>query len=223
MAKLSKISSLPRLVRDELNRRMDDGQRGPELLSWINGLAEVREILAKQYRGIEISDQNLSVWRETGFCEWQKGQEHHERLQGLCDMSRKLGGKSGGILGGSSAIASGHILELLEDLDIDAQREMLAEKPETFLEFVSALTKLRQAEAQAGRLALAKEKSQRDDQRLKLDREKFEIMAAQALLKHARSPEVQAILKGNGSNEAKIKALRAAIFPQRPHQPELPQ
>ena len=33
-----KIARLPRAIRDELNRRMDDGQTGKELLPWLNGL-----------------------------------------------------------------------------------------------------------------------------------------------------------------------------------------
>ncbi len=36
------IARLPRAIRDELNRRVDDGQTGKEILPWLNGLPEVK-------------------------------------------------------------------------------------------------------------------------------------------------------------------------------------
>ncbi len=37
-----KIARLPRALRDELNRRMGDGQTGQELLLWLNRLPKVK-------------------------------------------------------------------------------------------------------------------------------------------------------------------------------------
>lgn len=220
MAKLSKISSLSRHVREELNTRLDNGQRGPEILSWLNSLPEVLEVLRRHYDGIAISDQNLSAWRETGFCEWQDGMERLQRLQRLCEISKRLGGTAGGLLGGTAAIAAGHVQELLESLDIDHQKELLQESPASFIELIDKLSRLQKSQAEAertqdakARTRLAQEKGERDNVRLALDREKFEVATAQAILKAAKSPEVQQILKGGGSNAEKIKALRAAMFP----------
>lgn len=49
-------------------------------------------------------------------------------------------------------------------------------------------------------------------ERLELEIEKFQIMAAQALLDKALSPEVQAIIGGSGSYEEKLSALRFQLF-----------
>ncbi len=42
MKRNGKIARLPRAIRDELNRRMDDGQTGQELLPWLNGLPQAK-------------------------------------------------------------------------------------------------------------------------------------------------------------------------------------
>ncbi|HVY70612.1 MAG TPA: hypothetical protein VHH73_11835 [Verrucomicrobiae bacterium] len=68
--RIGKIARLPRAIRDQLNQRLDDGEQGPELLSWLNGLPEVREILARDFEGKEINAQNLSSWRQGGFQDW---------------------------------------------------------------------------------------------------------------------------------------------------------
>ncbi|HVY69572.1 MAG TPA: hypothetical protein VHH73_06560 [Verrucomicrobiae bacterium] len=70
ISRTGKIARLPRAVRDQLNQRLDDGEQGPELLAWLNGLPEVREILARDFEGKEINAQNLSSWRQGGFQDW---------------------------------------------------------------------------------------------------------------------------------------------------------
>jgi hypothetical protein len=65
-----KIARLPGNIREELNIRLDDGQEADEILTWLNALPEVREVLATQFEGSSISPQNLSAWRHGGFQEW---------------------------------------------------------------------------------------------------------------------------------------------------------
>lgn len=50
--------------------------------------------------------------------------------------------------------------------------------------------------------------------RLQLDIDKWQTMAAQAVLDKALSPEVQAIVGGDASDEDKIKAMRQCLFGQ---------
>ncbi len=70
-----KIARLPREIRDELNRRLQDAEPGDTLLPWLNALPEVQTVLARQFGGVAISKQNLSEWRGGGFVEWQARQE----------------------------------------------------------------------------------------------------------------------------------------------------
>ncbi len=70
-----KIARLPRAVRDELNRRLDDGEKGDELLSWLNRQPATREAVKSQFGGHPITKQNLSQWRQGGFLDWQRQQD----------------------------------------------------------------------------------------------------------------------------------------------------
>jgi hypothetical protein len=64
-----KIARLPRPLREELNRRLDQAAQSPELLDWLNNLPEVKSILARYFGGSPITKQNLSRWRRGGFQE----------------------------------------------------------------------------------------------------------------------------------------------------------
>ena len=55
----SKIAQFPRHIRDELNRRLDNGQNGKPLLDWLNSLPEVQEILRKDFEGQPVNTPNL--------------------------------------------------------------------------------------------------------------------------------------------------------------------
>lgn len=64
-------------------------------------------------------------------------------------------------------------------------------------------------------MVLAGQKAQMEAQRLKLDIDKWQMLAAQALLDKATSPEVQAIVGSHETNESKLARLRALLFGQR--------
>src|SRR5690349_7441255 len=75
MSRIGKIARLPKAVREELNRRLEDGEEGKSLVAWLNGYAEVRAVLKAQYDGREINEPNLTAWRQGGFLDWQRQQE----------------------------------------------------------------------------------------------------------------------------------------------------
>ena len=71
MKDCSKIASLPRAIRDELNHRLDNGQRGKTILDWVNALPDVQAILKEQFNAEPVNKQNLSNWKKSGFRHWQ--------------------------------------------------------------------------------------------------------------------------------------------------------
>jgi hypothetical protein len=70
MTRRGKIARLPHELRGELNRRLDDGERGKPLVTWLNGLPAVRIILEREFDGKPIREQNLSDWRKGGYRDW---------------------------------------------------------------------------------------------------------------------------------------------------------
>ncbi len=44
-----KIARLPREIRDQLNQRLLDGQPGRRLVTWLNSLPEVKQVLATDF------------------------------------------------------------------------------------------------------------------------------------------------------------------------------
>jgi hypothetical protein len=90
MTRNGKIARLPKVVREALNRRMENNEQGKPLLEWLNGLPEVREILMSQFGGMSISKQNFSEWRQGGHHEWLVQQEALKMVGGMAADADEL-------------------------------------------------------------------------------------------------------------------------------------
>ena len=75
MTRTGKIARLPRHIRDELNRRLDDGEKGVRLIEWLNELPEVKQVLARDFEGRPIAKCNLTEWKNGGYLDWQSRNE----------------------------------------------------------------------------------------------------------------------------------------------------
>jgi hypothetical protein len=94
MARNGKIARLPRSIRDELNRRLDDGEPGAPILEWLNSHAEVRPVLEECFDGRPINEPNLTHWRQGGFREWKHARESCEWAHTLSDDEGQPGDES---------------------------------------------------------------------------------------------------------------------------------
>ncbi len=90
MTRNGKIARLPRYLRKQLNRRLDDGEPGPQVLAWLNGRPDVQEVLELDFGGRPINEQNLSEWRQGGFRDWQRQQEACDHVRRLTDQAEAL-------------------------------------------------------------------------------------------------------------------------------------
>lgn len=75
MTRNGKIARLPRDIRNQLNRRLQDGEPGNRLVGWLNSLPETKKVLATEFRGCDINEQNLSEWKQGGYQDWLTRQE----------------------------------------------------------------------------------------------------------------------------------------------------
>ena len=97
MGRYGKIANLPRELRDQLNRRLDDGEPGVRLVEWLNQLPEVQAILARNFEGRKINEQNLTEWKAGGYRDWQARQEMlaqaSEMAADAAELTRAANGK----------------------------------------------------------------------------------------------------------------------------------
>src|ERR1700704_1614598 len=87
-----KIARLPLAVRQELNRRLDEGEQGKKLVVWLNGLPEVQAIVAAEFGGKPIREQNLSEWKQGGYRDWVAQQEAMEVADRLWEGAKEWHG-----------------------------------------------------------------------------------------------------------------------------------
>lgn len=207
-----KIDTLPAAIRDALNQRLEDGQTGSVILPWINGLAEVKAHLKANFAGAEITDQNLSNWRNGGFKKWQQRREQTQRSKELVEYARGLGEDSAAVFSGGAAIAGGILLETLEQLDARSQIELLAEKPQNLPKLLNALARLQQVGGQKEEREMKSKRLEMDRAALDLAIEKHQLATAEKLLQKATSQEVQAIINSSSPKRVKMDQLRLALY-----------
>ena len=74
MTRNGKIARLPRPLREALNRQLEEGTQGKQLVAWLNAQPEARAVLAAEFGGRPINEQNLTEWKQGGFRDWQQQQ-----------------------------------------------------------------------------------------------------------------------------------------------------
>jgi hypothetical protein len=75
MTRTGKIARLPCEVREQLNRQLQNGEQGRRLVEWLNALPEVQAVVAVEFAGRAIREQNISEWRKGGYQDWLFQQE----------------------------------------------------------------------------------------------------------------------------------------------------
>jgi hypothetical protein len=106
MTRTGKIARLPRDLRNQLNRRIADGESGIHLVEWLNGVEQVRHVLAQDFGGREISEQNLSEWKAGGHQDWLARQE-------TLACARELAGEAGELSEAAEGSLADHLAVVL--------------------------------------------------------------------------------------------------------------
>jgi len=105
MTRTGKIARLPRDLRHQLNRRMADGEPGIRLVEWLNALEQVRQVLAQDFGGREINEQNLTEWKQGGYVDWLARQETLACARELAADAGELAEAADGSLADHLAVA----------------------------------------------------------------------------------------------------------------------
>jgi hypothetical protein len=81
---------MPAWLRHQLNEKIRNGVPGKELVGWLNEMPEVQAVLRRQFDGKEITEQNLSAWRQGGYADWLANYERRLWLEQLQEESEDL-------------------------------------------------------------------------------------------------------------------------------------
>jgi len=185
MQRKDKIARLPLPLRTQINLRLAAQQDGTELLAWLNAIPGLPDLLAAEFAGEPVSQQNLDEWRQGGFREWYAQRE-------MFDEARELAADAGPVAGNPSHELTEHLAAALaakfagllagwdgtEDEAFDAKLRVLTK-------FNQNLTLLRRMNHNATRLRMEQAPFEREEQRL----------AAAAAYEAERSKERQQVFE----------------------------
>ena len=70
-------------------------EQSARLAIWLNSLEEVKAVLALDFNGRPITEQNVSDWKLGGFVDWQQLQESREWVRIVTDEADQVAEESG--------------------------------------------------------------------------------------------------------------------------------
>jgi hypothetical protein len=165
MARNGKIAHLPRPIRNELNSRLDNGEPGPQILEWLNGLDEVFTILDDFFDGKPINENNLSAWRQGGFLDWKRHQQPCDWVRTVSERADQVSEEAGlmPLSDRVSSLASLALGKLLQGFDVDTLPKD-ADRRE-FHALMKDLVLLRREDREAARLRIELERHIKNEER----------------------------------------------------------
>ncbi len=191
MTRTGKIARLPHAVREELNRRLRDGEPGGPLLEWLNAHEEVGEVLQNHFDGQPINKQNLSDWRLGGHRDWLRHQETRDLMRHLSEQGDELLEETRG-----EAVSDRLAAVLATEVVRTAQTVLdeVTDPPERWRrirELLRELAELRKDDHRAARLRLARDEAIREEE----EREQQAHDAEIKRLKHQATAPLWAALR----------------------------
>lgn len=205
MARNGKIARLPREIRAELNRRLQDGEPGGPLLAWLNGLPAVTQVLARDFAGCVISKQNLCEWRTGGFAEWQARQEALGQARELAADATELAAATDGRLTDhlATVLAARYAAALVGwngEVSEDLRRRL-----RTLRGLCQDIVELRRGDHSGARLSIERE-------RLEREREKTEAEVVAQFERWAKNAAVRDWILGDWVNPEERRRRLREVF-----------
>jgi hypothetical protein len=213
MARNGKIARLPREIREELNRRLQDGEPGGPLLAWLSALPAVSAVLARDFGGGVISKQNLSEWRAGGFTEWQARQE-------TLTQARELAVDATELVAATEGRLTDHLATVLAARYASALAGWNGEVTDEFRRKLRALRGLCQDIVELRRGDHSGARLQMERERLEREREKTEAEVVAQFERWAKNPAVREWIQRDWiSPEERARRIRE-IYGLPPELPE---
>ena len=182
---LGKVARLPFEIREELCRRMRDGEAGPAIIAWLESAVPA----------VKISPQNLSNWRLGGYKDWLSKQERCDQIRDRAEDTRR------NLEAGGFSVLDQQIYELAGAMtDVEP------------LKAAAAIAALKNAVTAADRAKVDAQRAKIAADQAGLSREKFQRDTCELFLRWFKDERARQIASSNATNAEKIEALRAAYF-----------
>ncbi|MGA2242878.1 MAG: hypothetical protein ABSH11_12705 [Verrucomicrobiota bacterium] len=213
MTRNGKIARLAHEIRSELNRRLQNGEPGVRLVAWLNDLPDTQRVLATEFGGRNISEQNLSEWKAGGYRDWLARQETLSQARELVADAKELTEATDGRL-------TDHLATVLAARYAAALAGWNGEITEEFRRKLRVLrglcqdiVELRRGDHSGARLNMERE-------RLEREREKTEEEVVEHFKRWVKNPEVRDwICQDWLSPEERERRIRE-IFGREPKAPD---
>src|SRR5579871_5420064 len=186
MTRNGKIARLPVAIREELNRRIENGEQGVRLVEWLNTLPEVKAVVQTDFEGVAITEMNLSYWKNGGFLDWQAQQRAEAVIERWVEspMSNAQSPKSEkttAMVGALTNALMAHYAAALEDSNAMPEEDPKA-RVERLGRSLKDMSRLRRDELAGERLRehvrIEEEWVAIERQRAELERERLELQRA---------------------------------------------
>ena len=199
MSRIGKIARLPHRVREELNRRLREGEKARVLVDWLNGLPVVRAIVKAEFEGRDIREQNVSEWRKGGYRDWlaqrvalEEGSELSEQVaEMVCKSKAPVTDQLAAYLSAHYAVALKRAVRQGAGGSVDLK---------TLQALCADVVALRRADQNA--------------QRLTLERKRFKLEAQHSLVRWKKKMrfELDELLSYLDHSDPRMKAAFAGFF-----------
>jgi hypothetical protein len=217
MARTGKIARLPQEIRRQLNRRLDDGESGKGLVEWLNSRPELQAVMAAEFEGRPITEQNLSEWKQRGYREWVVQQETLEQVKRMASDADELSQATGERLTDKLAVClAGRYAMAVAEWDGNPESG-IGRKLRVLRALALDVVELRRGDHSAARLKI--EQTRLEDERSEANRVLEELF-----WEWARQPENRdKICKGYKyvSKDEKMHQIRTILFGCAPDSPPI--
>jgi len=187
----SKVARLPLATREKINTMLDDGAAADDIIKSLN-------LARHDDTSKNITPQNISGWRLTGYLDDQRRRERVEATRSLEKYALDLAKAGGNLTEGAAAIAGGKILALLETASDDDVGGL-----------VKSLATLRGDDIKRATLA-------NKERELALSEQRFQRETAKLFIEWSESPDALKLVKGKEPRRAKVENLVKLFFGERP-------
>jgi hypothetical protein len=229
-----KIARLPRDVREELNRRLQDGEPGKTLVPWLNAHPKVQAMLKTHFSGRVVTVNNLSEWTQGGYRDWLVQQEAVEAVQRMEAESEELAETSetpvinllSQRLAARYAVAAQALTRADGQIDVKLLRELCSD-----------VVALRRSEQRADRLKIEQDRLKLVREQFKSDSRQVEKMQEKELLQWAWTHRelvlahikrrvddrdlIERALMADAENERRAREQRERAFKPARHKPRV--